>query len=125
MDQDADPFDLEKLRVPIPERLVSGSIAATKARRRRQQFVMVPYSWLEDLREARHISTYQVALYLLHRHWKDRGQPIPLSNVALAALGVPRWEKWRALAELERLGLVKVVRRPRRVPLITVLAGKS
>jgi hypothetical protein len=118
-----DSLDLEKLR--LPERVVEKGLATAKARRRRAQFIKVPNSWVEALRDARWISTYRVALYLLHRQWKDGGGPIPLSNVALTWVGVSRWEKWRALAELEQAGLVKVERRPRRAPLITVLAQQS
>jgi hypothetical protein len=124
MHRDEDPFDLERLRMPMPEREVPDSIAATKKRRRRRQFTMVPNSWVEDLRKARYIGTYRVAHYLLYRHWKNGGQPITLSNVVLAERGLTKWQKWRALAELERLGLVKVVRRPRRAPVITVLITK-
>jgi hypothetical protein len=118
-----DPFDLRNLRVP-PEMLVCDSIAAAKVERRRQRFVKVPLNWLEVLREARFASTLRVALFLLYRHWKDRGQPIQLSNVALTWTGVTRREKWRALAELERLGLARVIRRPRRAPLVTVAVPK-
>jgi hypothetical protein len=121
MHHEEDPFDLERLRMPIPERVVLDSIAATKRRRWRQQFTTVPNSWVEDLRKARYIGTYRVALYLLHQHWKNREQPIPVSTVVLATLGVTRWQKWRALGELECLGLVKVVRRPRKAPLVTKL----
>ena len=96
------------------------SVAAVKAERRRNHFIKVPKSWEEELRKARHVSTYRVALHLLYRHWKSREEPIPLSNVALAEVGVTRREKWRALGELEHLGLVEVVRRSRRVPMVTL-----
>jgi hypothetical protein len=116
--QDTDPFDLVNLRLP-DEMLVPGSVAAVKAERRRQHFVKVPNSWMEELRKARHISTYRVALHILYRHWKKGEEPIPLSNVAFVEAGVTRREKWRALAELERLGLVGVARRSRKAPLVT------
>jgi hypothetical protein len=85
MHRDKDPFDLEQFRMPIPERAVPDSIAATKKRRRRRQFTMVPNSWMEDLQKARYISTYRIALYLLHRHWRGGKQQIPASNIALVA----------------------------------------
>jgi hypothetical protein len=117
--------DLEQLRMPIPEKVVPDSIAAKKRRRRRQQFTMVPNSWIEDLREARHPSTYRVVFYLIHQHWKSGKESIPVSTVALSERGVSRRQKWRALAELERFKLVKVVRRPRKAPLVTLLFDKS
>jgi hypothetical protein len=113
--------DLERLRMTLSEKEVPHSIAAKKKERRRRQFVMVPLNWLEDLRVTRRASTLRVAHCLLYRYWKDKGQPIVLSNVVLSWWGVTRREKWRALAELERLGLVKVVRRLRRAPLVTVI----
>ena len=122
MTADQDSFDLEQLRMPIPERAVPGSIAATKKRHRSRQFTKVPNSWIETLRDARLVSTYRVALYLLRQHWKNGGRPITLSNVVIAEWGVTtKRGKWRALAELEHLGLVEVVRKPRRAPVVTVL----
>jgi CRP-like cAMP-binding protein len=124
MTEDADnPFDLEQFR--LPEKVMAEGLAAAKRRRRRGQFIKFPNSWAEELRDARRASTYRVALYLLHQQWKGGDKPIPLSNAALTWLGVSRREKWRALTELERAGLVKVDRRPRRVPLVTVLGDKS
>jgi hypothetical protein len=115
-----DPFDLEKLEMS-DELRVPNTIAEGKLKRRRQHFVQVPMGWVEALRVARYINTYRVALYLLYQHWKDRGRsPIPVSNVALALAGVSRREKWRALVELERFGLIEVVRRARKAPLVTI-----
>jgi diketogulonate reductase-like aldo/keto reductase len=107
MTEDADnPFDLEQFR--LPEKVVAEGLAADKRRRRQQQFVKFPNSWAEALRGARRVGTYRIALYLLHQRWKNGECPITLSNVALEWLGVTRWEKWRALAELEQAGLIKV-----------------
>ena len=100
----------------------SGHAASQKARKRRQPFVMVPWTWIERLAETSSANAYRVALHLLHRHWKNNGQPFLLANGVLAAAGVTRFAKWRALAELERLGLISVERRTRRTPRITVHA---
>jgi hypothetical protein len=121
MDTDDDLFDLEKLR--LPEALMVEGTAAAKARRRRQQFVKFPCSWVERLQAARHIGSYRLALHLLHRHWKADGKPVRASNVAVAWVGLSRGEKARALEELERLGLIRVERRPRQAPLVTVLVS--
>jgi hypothetical protein len=90
-------------------------------RLKHRKFIKVPLIWKECLSEAAYIGTYRVALHLLYRHWKEGGRPILLSNVALATEGVSRWGKWRALRELELLGLVKIERRPRKSPVITVI----
>jgi hypothetical protein len=91
------------------------------ASRKRRHFIKVPLLWFERLAEARHIATYRVALHLLYQAWKMSGQPVPLPNGPLIAEGIARGTKWRALGELERLGLVIVERRKRKAPRITVL----
>jgi len=93
----------------------------TMASRKRRHFIKVPLLWVERLAEARHIATYRVALHLLYQNWKMGGQPVPLPNGPLIAAGIARGTKWRALSELERLGLVIVERRKRKAPRVTVL----
>jgi hypothetical protein len=80
-------------------------------------------TWVDRLKEARRINTYRLALFLLHRHWKTNGNTIALSNVAIAEAGVSSREKWRALIELERPGLIVIERRRRKSPLIRVIAS--
>lgn len=87
-------------------------------KKRRQRFVMFPQLWIERLRTARHIATYRVALRVLQRSWQSRGQPFPLPN---NIEGVGRWAKWAALSELEQLGLIRLERRDRKSPLVTVV----
>ena len=93
------------------------------ARDRKRLFVRVPLGWVHRLAGARHVSTYRVALHLHHREFRaiNKGAAIGLPNGALEADGVTPRQKWRALAELEKLGLVKINRRARRSPEITLL----
>ena len=93
-------------------------IDSTIDKRRRRRFVMFPQLWIERLAEARHIATYRVALRVLQRHGQCRGRPFPLPN---NIEGVGRWAKWAALSELEQLGLIRLERRNRKSPLVTVL----
>jgi hypothetical protein len=90
-----------------------------KIRKRREQFVMVPWTWIERLAKARFTATYRVALHVLYRHWKGGG-PFTLSNGAVAMEGVERRAKWRALQELEQFGLITIERRRRKSPRIAV-----
>jgi hypothetical protein len=118
--KDDDPFDLENFRLE-PEFAATLAAAAGKrekarSKRSREQFVMVPWFWVERLKRARHTATYRVAHYVLYQHWKT-GKPVPASN---KALGMPRRTKWRAVRELERLGLVYVQSHPGRSPVIGV-----
>jgi hypothetical protein len=70
---------------------------------------------------ARRAVTSKVALYLFHRHWLTRGKPIKVSNVALDGMGVARGTKWHGLLELERAGLIRIERRSRKSPLVTLI----
>ena len=97
------------------------AVVPRKIQRQRRHFVKVPWSWIERLAGAHYIASYRVALHLLYQHWKNGGQPILLANGMLRREGVAPDTKWRALRELERLGLITVVRRPRKSPLVTVI----
>jgi hypothetical protein len=107
-----------KTPVPVP-------VPVKRKRTRQGQFVLVPMVWVERLAATRSIGSgpYRLALHLLFQHWKSGGRPVKLSNVALTELGVGcRKMKGRALSELEKLGLVEVERRPKKSPIVTVLA---
>jgi hypothetical protein len=126
-----DHFELGALRIdPVdPDLRPKAKGATRKTTKWRKQFVRVPWIWTDRLKDAHHISTYRVALHLLYEHWRNGGRVIRLSNSTLKEEGIERREKWRGLRELERFGLIKIERRPRKAPLITVLAdlrrGKS
>ena len=117
---DTDEAMLERLRLPDRAGTAPGPDFTT-VKRRHQQFVKFPLVWVDRLRTVRYTSTYRVALHLLFRHWKSGSRPIQLSNVALVEAGVSRDQKWRALRELEFLGLISIERRRRRSPLINLL----
>jgi hypothetical protein len=111
---DQDPFDLGQLRVD-PAR-----VAKPNPKKWRRQFVRVPWSWVERLQKAKRVSTYRLALVLVYEHWRTGERPIALSNVFAHAEGLSRRSKWRALAELESLGLIQVKRHRRRAPRVVL-----
>ena len=125
MSEDLDPFnDLPSLRIDPtdPKLRFKGAPApapAKKVAKWKKHFIQVPWSWVERLRRARHVSTWNLAIHLLYEHWRNRGQAIVLSNSAVE--GVTRQRKWDGLLELEQLGLIKIERRRRKSPLVTVL----
>jgi hypothetical protein len=82
-------------------------------RRRREHFGKVPWSWFERLDGASGC-TCRVAMYVLYRHWKGKGQPVKLAN------GDSADAKTRALRDLEERGLVSVERHPQKSPVVTV-----
>src|SRR5215831_3063086 len=92
---------------------------APKQSRRTRKFTKFPWIWEEELRRAKRISTYRVALFVLRRWWQGGSQPVPVSNVALP--DVSRYQKSKSLAELEALGLVRIERHPWKSPLVTPL----
>lgn len=118
---DDDPYaDLKQHRL-TPEMVAKLAVVPRQIRRKRQHFVQFPGTWIERLAKTTSANTYRVALHVLYRHWKDGGKPFTLSNGALITEGVARRAKWRALRELEQLGLVNIERRKRKTPRITVL----
>jgi hypothetical protein len=113
-----DPFLLERLR--LPGGVIARRVVPEKVRRRRRHFVMLPMAWYDRLKGANG-QTCRVAWYLLYLHWKDKGEPVKLNNGMLETDGVSRQSKWKALADLERRGLVAVERRPKRSPIVRLL----
>jgi len=111
-------FDLEKL-VYVPASDQIRAVKPPKIAKRREHFIRVPFGWLERLDGASG-KVYALALHLLYLDWKAKGSPVKLANGMLKIDGISHGSKWRALAELERRGLIAVQRRPRKSPLITV-----
>jgi hypothetical protein len=114
-----DPFSVENLRLPPSEIDKKSVTVPLRLQKRRKHFIKVPWTWHERLVEARHTATYKVAAQILYQYWKNNGEPFTLGNNALN--GVSRWQKSRALAELEAFGLIAVERRKRKSPLVTVV----
>jgi DNA-binding transcriptional ArsR family regulator len=112
-----DPYDLKHLRVDIEP------TAHKPARRKtwRRHYVRVPWVWVERLRSAKRVSTYQLAHVLLYEHWRTGGKPIALSNITMQSEGITPRSKSNALDELTELGLITVERKPRRAPRVTLL----
>jgi hypothetical protein len=115
-----DDFNIEDLQIehiaPIADQPVSKRRPGRKG-----EFVVVPLEWMHRLAGARYKATTTLALHLLHRAFKERHHTIKVANGLLALKGVSRRQKWRALLELESMGLIKVEHRGRRSPGITLL----
>jgi hypothetical protein len=106
---------------PILAKLAMPAAPTAKRNRHKDQFIIVPMAWKDRLKDAVHASTFKLAHHLLYEDWKTEGAPIRLSNTALAKAGITRWAKWRALGELEKLGLVVVERKAGRSPVAKVV----
>lgn len=122
MIEDPDPHaDLKQHRLtPEMQAMIETRVARVpkKLQKRQQHFVKVPWTWIERLQGVKTVRTYRLALVLLYLHWKGRGGSIKLANGMLRLDGISRNSKWRALADLERLGLIVVERRPSKSPIV-------
>jgi PHD/YefM family antitoxin component YafN of YafNO toxin-antitoxin module len=74
---------------------------------------------------AKRISTYRLAHELLYLHWYGKGKPVTVSSKVAKAARLSDRSKWNALAELERLGLIEVNRKPRRSPRVVLLHTRT
>jgi hypothetical protein len=112
---DLERVDFDPAPAPGPQPTPQSRSAA------RPKFLAVPRVWVQRLYEARGAATFKLANHLLSKEYETHQQTIRLANVALASIGITARQKWRALAELERLGLVRVERRIRKSPMVTLL----
>jgi hypothetical protein len=112
----ADAFDLERLRVN-PADLQR----KPKRKKWRREFVRVPWEWVERLQSSQRVSAYRLALLVLYEFWRTGRRPVVLSNGLTLDVGLSPRSKSNALAELERLGLIKVKRAHRKSPQATPL----
>jgi len=117
-----DPFDLAALRLsPELQQQARNGAARVQSRKWRRRFIKVPWAWVDQLQATNRAQTWHLAHIVLYEHWRTKGEDIVLSNAALEREGISRWSKWRALGELERLGLIRVEKCHRKAPRITVL----
>jgi hypothetical protein len=119
-----DDFDLKDLRID-PTKIAAAPRIPAKIRKRREQFIRMPMVWYEKLAKPKPRSRYTclVALYLRHLHWKNHGKPFVLANGMLEYDGIDRFNKGRALADLEQRGLITIEHRNKRSPIIHVHDG--
>ena len=90
-------------------------------RRHMKAFAMMPLAEAASMFEAMRQPRAMVATVLCYQAWRARGKPFALANKLLAKYGVHRNTKYRALAELEAAGLIRVERWGKRALRITML----
>jgi hypothetical protein len=80
-------------------------------------YTAIPREWELRLLDAERISTYRLAIELLYLHWYGgKGKPVTVSSKVAKAVKLSVRSKWRALAELDQLGLIETDRSLRRSP---------
>ena len=95
--------------------------APVKRRNRKDAFVQVPLRWFEAATRATRSPQALVSVWLLHLAWKAKSPTFPVPNGQLGQHGVSRYAKYRALARLERAGLITVDRRVRKTLIVTLV----
>jgi hypothetical protein len=105
-------------RIAVEELKVGGIKSKPKST---EHFVKVPLRWAEQASHATHTLKAFVWIWLLHLAWKAKSNTFPLPNGQLSAHGVHRNTKDRVLRELEKVGLIKVERRPRKTAIVTLV----
>jgi hypothetical protein len=95
--------------------------AAPVKRKKAEPFVKVPLWWIAAATKATRTPGAMVCIELLHASWKANAATFPLPNGRLARLGVNRETKRRVLQALERGGLIRVERPPRKTPIVTLI----
>jgi hypothetical protein len=94
---------------------------AKRTRRRQETFVMLPLEWVAETANAARTPGAVVWILLAYMAWKAKSQTFPLSNVLLVRYGVARETKRRVLIRLEAAGQIKIDRRRKQAPIITIL----
>jgi hypothetical protein len=119
---DEDDIGIEKLRVDPAQmqRIVEQQERKSKRKGWQRVYTVLPREWELRLLGAKRISTYRLAIELLYLRWYGNGKPVNVSNKVAQVVKISARSKWEALADLERLGLIEVHRRPRKSPRVVL-----
>ena len=122
-----DDIGIEKLRVEpaLMQQVLEQQARKSKRKGWQRIYTLVPREWELRLLDAKRVSTYRLAIELLYLHWYGKGKPVVVSSKVARAVKISARSKWEALAELERLGLIEVDRRPRKSPRVVLLHAQT
>ena len=94
---------------------------ARKLSGKQNDFALVPLGWAADVTAAMNTPGYMVFTLLAYLAWKSKSSTFVLSNDYLKRYGVDRDAKRRALARLEKAGVIRIERHGRHAPMATLL----
>jgi hypothetical protein len=119
---DEGAYEVAMLRIPpeMQQQVQQARASKSKGREWQRHYTLVPRERELRLLGAKRISTYRLAIELLYLHWYNNGKPVTVSSKVAQAARISVRSKWEALAELERLGLIEVDRRPRKSPRVVL-----
>jgi hypothetical protein len=120
-------FSLDRFQSTRPHPRADKAKANKVAPRKRpfadETFVRLPYRRVIQLYRRLSVAALFVLIELDHQHFKGGGQnPLKLTNQTdLAAAGMPRNTKARALRELQNVGLITLHKEGKEAFLVTLL----
>lgn len=123
-------FDLDRFRLPARQPSThahansTGRKQSPNARRVEGEFLKGPISldWLGRASKLPGKAPLATAIAIMFEVGRRRSPQVTLTTAILDRFGVNRKAKYRGLKQLEEAGLIEVDRRPRRNPVVTVLA---
>jgi hypothetical protein len=117
-DEDEDEKEFQRLTAHI-----SRHVSTYKAKQPRASYEQVQWWWSERVVNIRGASakTMFVGIWLFRLKWKHRSLTFPVPNGQLAARGISRFAKNRALRQLEAAGLIVVEWRRKKTPIVTLV----
>jgi hypothetical protein len=111
--------EIEQLGLKGPDR-ISEVLIELPSRQERRKRRFLPSLSLALFCQLIHLPGKALAVYLivLQRSRMKGKNPVMLSSAYLKQFGLMRWDKSRALATLEKAGLVRIEKRGRKNPLV-------
>jgi hypothetical protein len=94
---------------------------ARKPRGKKNNFALIPLDWAADVTAAMNTPGYMVFTLLAYLAWRTKSPTFVLSNDYLKRYGVDRDAKRRALARLEKAGVIRIERHGHHAPIVTLL----
>jgi hypothetical protein len=114
-----EPEVLAQYRAEKPKDQLAARVV--KRQRLAEAFVICPLAAVAKACEALKTPQAMVWFYLMYKVRLTGHATVALTNGPLAELGVSRYVKYCALANLKKAGLISIRGGPRRAPLVTVL----
>jgi hypothetical protein len=122
--------DLDRFRLPTHQHLThaktnsNGRKSSSNARTVQGEFLKgpIPLNWLGRASKLPGKASLATALAIMFEVGRRRSSQITLTTAILDRFGINRKAKYRGLEQLENAQLITVDRRPRRNPIVTVLA---
>ena len=92
-----------------------------KGKPKKEAWAQVPLLWAAEMAKRSNSARGMVIILLAYLAWKNNSMTFALSSELTRRYGVTRYAKKRALAALEAAGLIKVDRRRKQTPVITLV----